>query len=67
LEKQTIEGKNRGNIWRLKMSESNAKKQKTQPVVTVSIVQGKSTPAQVRQYRAAWARLIAKALSEDGK
>ena len=48
------------------MSESNAKKQKA-PVVTLSIVQGKSTPAQIRQYRAAWARLIAKALSEDGK
>ena len=49
------------------MSESNAKKQKTQPVVTANIVQGKSTLAQIRQYRAAWARLIAKALSEDGR
>ena len=37
------------------------------PKVTVTIVQGKSTPAQVRQYRAAWARLIAKVLSEDAK
>jgi hypothetical protein len=37
------------------------------PIVTISIVQGKCTPAQVRQYRAAWARLIAKALSEDAK
>ena len=45
----------------------NAKTQKTQPIVTVTIVLGKSTPAQVRQYRAAWARLIAKALSEDAK
>ena len=49
------------------MSESNAKKQKTQPVVTVNIVQGKSTPAQIRQYHNAWARLIAKAINEDGK
>ena len=37
------------------------------PTVTLSLVQGKSTPAQVRQYRTAWARLIAKALSEDAK
>jgi hypothetical protein len=37
------------------------------PKVTVTIVQGKRTPAQVRQYHAAWARLIAKALNEDAK
>jgi len=49
------------------MSKPETKTQKPQPVVTIYIVQGKSTLAQVRQYRAAWARLIAKALSEAAK
>jgi phosphoribulokinase len=31
------------------------------PIVTVSIVPGKGTLAQIRQFRAAFARLIAKA------
>jgi hypothetical protein len=49
------------------MSNPNSTTQKPQPIVTIHIVQGKSTPAQVRQYRAAWARLIAKAQSEEVK
>ncbi len=33
-------------------------------VVHVSIVRGKGTPAQIRQFRAAWARILARAQSE---
>jgi len=49
------------------MPKMKAKTPKPHPIVTIHIVQGKSTPAQVRQYHAAWSRLIAKALSEDPK
>ena len=49
------------------MENSNKSNKTETPKVTVTIVQGKSTPAQVRQYHAAWARLIDKALSEDPK
>ena len=49
------------------MEKSNESNKTETSKVTITIVQGKSTPAQVRQYRAAWARLIAKALSEDAK
>jgi len=37
------------------------------PIVTVSIVRGKSTPTQVRQFRTAFARLLARAQSEPEK
>jgi hypothetical protein len=46
------------------MVEKMPKTASNQPIVTVSIVRGKATPAQLRQFRAAFARLLARA--QDG-
>jgi hypothetical protein len=49
----------------MKVSELNAKPRKSQPVVTIHIEPGKVSPAQVRQFKSAFARLIAKAVEAE--
>ena len=47
------------------MKSVNMSNKTNLPIVTVSIVRGKGTPAQIRQFRAAFARLLQ--MAQDGR
>jgi hypothetical protein len=49
---------------KLKMSKPNAKTQKPQPVVTLTIVIGPMSPAQRQTWKWLWTKLIASAKRE---